>query len=75
MKHIKQNFSLKAWVQSPGVDLGRGAKAKVELFRNMVMLHYQIKADYACSNMVASILPTDRPVTRWVGSKGQTIFF
>ena len=28
MKHIKQDFSLKAWVQSPGVDLGGGAKAK-----------------------------------------------
>ena len=28
MKHIKQDSSLKAWVLSPGVDLGGGAMAK-----------------------------------------------
>ena len=39
MKHIKQDFSLNAWVPSPGVDFGDGAKAKIKLFRNMVMLH------------------------------------
>ena len=33
MKQIKQDFSLKAWVQSPGVDLEvGGAKAKIKLF-------------------------------------------
>ena len=37
MKHIIQDFSLKAWVQSPGVDLWGGAMAKIDLFRNMVM--------------------------------------
>ena len=36
---------------------------------------YQIKADNACSNMVANILPTDIPSTQGVGSKGQTISF
>ena len=25
--------------------------------------------------MVANILPTDTPLTQWVGSKGQTIYF
>ena len=43
MKHIKQDFSLKAWVQSPGMDLGGGAKAKIELFWSMVMLHIKLK--------------------------------
>ena len=36
---------------------------------------YQIKADNACSNMIANILPTDSPLTQGVGSKDQTIFF
>ena len=27
MKHVKQDFSLKAWVQSPGVDLVVGGGA------------------------------------------------
>ena len=43
MKHIKQDFSLKAWVQSPGVDLGGGAKAKIKLFRYLAMLHIKLK--------------------------------
>ena len=43
MKDIKQDIRLKDWVQSPGVDLGDGAKAKVKLFRNMVMLHFKLK--------------------------------
>ena len=36
---------------------------------------YQIKADNACSNMIANFLPTDSPLTQGVGSKDQTIFF
>ena len=28
MKHIKQDFSLESWVQSPGVDSGGGTKAR-----------------------------------------------
>ena len=43
MKHIKQDFSLKAWVQSPAMDLGGVAKAKIKLFQNMVMLHIKFK--------------------------------
>ena len=39
MKHIKEDFSLKAWVRSPGVDKGGGAKAKIKLVQNMVVLH------------------------------------
>ena len=42
MNHIKQDFSLKAWVQSSGVDLEGGAKAKFELFWNIVMLHIKL---------------------------------
>ena len=43
MKHIKLDFSLKAWVQSPGVDFGGRAEARIKLFRNMVMLHIKLK--------------------------------
>ena len=32
MKHIKRNFSLKAWVLAPGVGLGDWAEAKIKLF-------------------------------------------
>ena len=56
MKHIKQDFSLKAWVKSPAVDLGVGPRSLI-FFGGHVA--YQIKADDACSNMVAQILPTD----------------
>ena len=43
MKHIKPDFSLKAWDRAPWVDLGGGAKAKIKLFQNMVMLHIKLK--------------------------------
>ena len=43
MKHIKWDFSLKAWVQARWVDLGGGAEAKIKLFQNMVMLHIKLK--------------------------------
>ena len=43
MKHIKRDFSLKAWVQAPGVDFWGGAEAKIKLFQNMVMLHIKLK--------------------------------
>ena len=44
MKHIKQDFSLKAWVGASGVDLGVGAEAEIKLFQNMVMLHIKSSA-------------------------------
>ena len=43
MKHIKRNFSLKAWVRAPGVDFRVGAEAKIKLFQNMIMLHIKLK--------------------------------
>ena len=43
MKHTKQDFSLKVWVRSPGLDLGGGAEAKIKLFQNMVMVHIKLK--------------------------------
>ena len=43
MKHIKQDFSLKAWVRVHWVDLGGGAEAKINIFQNMVMLHIKLK--------------------------------
>ena len=32
IEHIKQNFSLKAWVRASGVDFGGGAEAKIIFF-------------------------------------------
>ena len=43
MKQINRDFSLKAWVRAPVVDLGDGAEAKIKLFHNMVMLHIKLK--------------------------------
>ena len=43
MKHIKRDFSLKAWVRAPGVDLGGWAEAKIKLFQKLVMLHIKLK--------------------------------
>ena len=75
MKHIKRDFSLKAWVQACWVDLGGGAEAKIKFFSEYGHVAYQIKADDAGNNMVANILPTDTPSTQGVGLKGQTIYF
>ena len=43
MKHIKRDFSLKAWVRACWVDLWGGAEVKIKLFQNMVMLHIKLK--------------------------------
>ena len=43
MKHIKQDFSLKALVRGRWVDLGGGADAKIKLFQYMVMLHIKLE--------------------------------
>ena len=43
MKHIKQDFSLKARVRAHWVDLGGGTEAKIKLFQNMVVLHIKLK--------------------------------
>ena len=67
MKHIKRDFSLKAWVRAFWVDLGGGAEVKIKLFSEYGHVAYQIKAG---SNMVANIFPTDTPSTQGVGSKG-----
>ena len=63
MKHIKQDFSLKARVKSPGVDLGGGGQGQNLTFSEYGHVAYQIKVDDTCSNMVANILPTDTPWT------------
>ena len=61
MKHIKRDFSLKAWVRACWVDLRGGAEVKIIFFSKYGHVAYQIKADNAGSNMVANILPTDTP--------------
>ena len=55
------------------MDLGGAAEAKIKLFQNMVMLH--IKLRLTTLTAIANILPTDKPSTQGVGSKGQTISF
>ena len=70
MKHIKRDFSLKAWARACWVDLGGRAEAIIKLFSEYGHVAYQIKADDASSNMVANILPTDTPSIQGVGSKG-----
>ena len=69
MKHIKQDFSLKAWVRVCWLDLGGGTEAKIKLFLEYGHVAYQINADGAGSNMVANILPTDTPLTQGWGQK------
>ena len=75
MKHIKRDFSLKAWVRACWVDLGGGAEVKIKFFSEYGHVAYQIKADDAGSNMVANILPTDTPSTQGVGQMSNYIFF
>ena len=44
MKHIKKDFSLKTWVQSPGVDLRGGVKrSNMFFFSESGNVAYQIK--------------------------------
>ena len=61
MKHIKHGFSLKAWLQSPGVDEGGGANVQNQTFPEHGHVAYQIKAHDACSNMIANIFPQTYP--------------
>ena len=66
---MKRDIILKASVRAPGVDLGGEAEAKIKLFSEYGHVAYQIKVDTVCSNMVANILPTNTPLTHWVGQK------
>ena len=74
MKHIKRDFSLKAWVRACWVDLGGGAEVKI-FFSEYGHVVYQIKADEAGSNMVANIFPTDTPSTQGWGQKVKLYIF
>ena len=74
MKHIKQDFSLKAWVQSPGVDLGGGTKAKIKLFRNMVMLHIKLKPTAQSATWKQIFCPQTHPRPHWWDQKVKTFF-
>ena len=76
MKHIKRDFSLKAWVRVRWVDLGGGGdETKIKLFSKYGHIAYQIKADDAGSNMVANSLPTETPSTQGWGQKVKLYFF
>ena len=43
MKHIRWDFSLTLFGLIPRVTLGGRAEAKIQLFRNMAMLHIKFK--------------------------------
>ena len=74
MKHIKQDFSLKAWVQVCWVDLGGGAEAKIKLFQNMLMLHIKLKLATLAANG-SKYFAHRHTLDPGVGSKGVTIYF
>ena len=75
MKHIKRDFSLKAWVRACWEDLGGGAEVKIIFFSEFGHVAYQIKADDAGNNMVANIFAHRHTLDPGVGSKDQTIYF
>ena len=75
MKHIKRDFSLKAWVRACWEDLGGGAEVKIKFFSEFGHVAYQIKADDAGNNMVANIFAHRHTLDPGVGSKDQTIYF
>ena len=54
MKHIKRDFSLKAWVRACLVDLGGGAEVKIIFFQDMVMLHIKFYAFSAAAEVTKS---------------------
>ena len=57
MKHIKQDYSSKAWFYPPSqLDLGDGwVRGLNSTFSEYVHVEYQIKVNEACSNMVARV--------------------
>ena len=69
MKHIEWDFSMNVWVRSSRVDLG-GTKVKINLFRNMVLLHIKLNL-----TKVANSLPTDTPLTPGCGQKVKPYLF
>ena len=58
MKHIKRDFSFKAWVRVRWVDLGGGAEA-IFFFQNMVMLHIKLKLTTLAAKWLQ--MPTVKP--------------
>ena len=75
MKHIKQGFSLKAGVQSPGVDLGGRAKAKIKLFGIWSCCIISNLGLPRMQQHGSKYFAQSRILDPGMGSKGQTIFF
>ena len=55
MKHIEDDFSLKAWIQSPVWTKGLGMRPKIN-FEEYVHVAYQMKGKVVYNNMLANIL-------------------
>ena len=72
---IKLDFSLKAWVQAPGMDLGGGAEAKIKLFQNMVMLRIKLKLTTFAATWLQIFCPLLHPWPRGWGQKVKQYIF
>ena len=59
----------------PWVDIGVGGRQFFKTFSEYGHVAYQIKGTYACSNMVAYVLPVYTPSTLGMGPKGKNIYF
>ena len=51
-----------------------GAEAKIQLFRNMLMLHIKLKEMMHIATLVQIFCQTDTPLTPGVRSKVETFF-
>ena len=72
MKHIKQEFSLKARVRCPGWTDGLGQPPKINVFINDHVA-YQIRGNEAYNNMLTkNALTLSIP---WVGSKSHSFLW
>ena len=74
MKHIKRDFSLKAWVRACLVDLGGEAEVKIKLFQNMVMLHIKLKLTTLAATWLQIFCPQTHPQPRGRGQRSNHIF-
>ena len=55
MKHIKWDFTFKSSPLPAPVNLRRWTEVKIQVFRNMDMLHIKLKKIAHASNMVANV--------------------
>ena len=69
---IKQDFSQNAHIQLPWLNLGGRARAKVELFQNMVIMHIQLKPTMHAATLLQIFCPQTYPQPRGLGQNVKT---